>query len=131
MSLSSFNMSDVDMTGYDPYGKGIPGLDTSAYSMDAIQSKPKKDFGFSDIVKLLGIGAGVAGDVISLSRDEAPKFSRMAGPRLAKYFTSNPNKTSDLFGFGANTEINPNDNRLFQAIVDTYSGYSRAANPFG
>jgi hypothetical protein len=128
MSLSSFNMSDVDMTGYDPYGKGIPGLDTSAYSMDAIH---KKDFGFSDIVKLLGIGAGVAGDVIRSSRGEAPTFSRLAGPRLAKYFTSNPNKTSDLFGFGANTEINPNDNRLFQAIVDTYSGYSRAANPFG
>jgi len=127
MSLSSFNMSDVDMTGYDPYGKGIPGLDTSAYSMDAIQSKPKKDFGFSDIVKLLSIGAGVAGDAIS----RKPTFSRMAGPVLAKYFTSNPNKTSDLFGFGANTEINPNDNRLFQAIVDTYSGYSRAANPFG
>jgi len=127
MSLSSFDTSGVDLTGYDPYGKGIPGLDTSAYSMDSIQSNPQKNFGLSDIAKILGIGAGIAGDVLT----GTPKFSRLAGPRLAKYFTSNPNKTSDLFGFGANTEINPNDNRLFQAIVDTYSGYSRAANPFG
>ena len=117
MSLSSFNMSDVDMTGYDPYGKGIPGLDTSAYSMDAIQSKPKKDFGFSDIVKLLGIGAGVAGDVIKSSRGEAPT-SRMAGSGLVDYFkNSDPNKTSDLAA-------------IFQAITDKYSRYS-GGNPFG
>jgi hypothetical protein len=114
MSLSSFNMSDVDMTGYDPYGKGIPGLDTSAYSMDAIQSKPKKDFGFSDIVKLLGVGAHVAGNVI---RGEAPT-SRMAGSGLVDYFkNSDPNKTSDLAA-------------IFQAITDKYSRYS-GGNPFG
>lgn len=118
MSLSSFNMSDVDMTGYDPYGKGIPGLDTSAYSMDAIQSKPKKDFGFSDIVKLLGIGAGVAGDVIKSSRGEAPTF-RMAGSGLVDYFkNSDPNKTSDVAG-------------ILKAITDNYSRYSRGTNPFG
>ena len=118
MSLSSFNMSDVDMTGYDPYGKGIPGLDTSAYSMDAIQSKPKKDFGFFDIVKLLGIGAGVAGDVLRSSRGEDPMFSRMAGPGLVDYFkSSDPNKASDVAG-------------ILKAITNKYSSYSRETNPF-
>jgi hypothetical protein len=114
MSLSSFNMSDVDMTGYDPYGKGIPGLDTSAYSMDAIQSNPQKGFGLSDIVKLLGIGAGVAGDVIS----RKPTFSRMAGPVLIDYFkNSDPNKASGVAD-------------ILKVITDKYSSYSRGTNPF-
>jgi hypothetical protein len=122
MSLSSFDTSGLDLTGYDPYGKGIPGLDTSAYSMDSIQSNPQKNSGLSDIAKIFGIGIGLAGDAIS----KTPTFSRLAGPQLAKYFMSNPNKTSDLFGFDTNLK----DNSIFNAIVDNYSRYSRAANPF-
>jgi hypothetical protein len=119
MPIPSFDTTGMDVAKYDPYGKGIPGLDTSAYSMDAIQSKPKKDFGFSDIVKLLGIGAGVAGDVIRSSRGEAPTFSRMAGPGLVDYFnSSDPNKASDVAG-------------ILKAITDNYSRYSRGTNPFG
>jgi len=128
MSLSSFDTSGVDLTGYDPYGKGIPGLDTSAYSMDSIQSNPQKNFGLSDIAKILGIGAGIAGDVLT----GTPKFSRLAGSRLAEYFTSNPNKTSDLFGFDANSKPTSDATSLIKAITDNYSRYSRGtANSFG
>lgn len=129
MSLSSFDTSGVDLTGYDPYGKGIPGLDTSAYSMDAIQSNPQKGFGFSDIAKILGIGAGIAGDVLT----GTPKFSRLAGARLADYFnTSNPNKTSDLFGFDDSSKSTSDVTSLIKAITNNYSRYSGGtANPFG
>jgi hypothetical protein len=118
MSLPIFDTSGMDLAKYDPYGKGIPGIDTSEYSTDAILSKPQKGFGFSDIVKLLGIGAGVAGDVIKSSRGEAPTF-RMAGSGLVDYFkNSDPNKTSDVAG-------------ILKAITDNYSRYSRVTNPFG
>jgi len=128
MSLSSFDTSGVDLTGYDPYGKGIPGLDTSAYSMDSIQSNPQKNFGLSDIAKILGIGVGIAGDVLT----GTPKFSRLAGSRLAEYFTSNPNKTSDSFGFDANSKPTSDATSLIKAITDNYSRYSRGtANSFG
>jgi hypothetical protein len=129
MSLSSFDTSGVDLTGYDPYGKGIPGLDTSAYSMDSIQSNPQKNFGLSDIAKILGIGAGIAGDVLT----GTPKFSRPAGVRLADYFnTSNPNKTSDSFGFDASSKPTSDVTSLIKAITNNYSRYSGGtANPFG
>jgi len=91
-------------------------LGAGRYSPNS-SSVEKKGFGWSDLANLVGTTAGVAGDIIG-GKDT---FSRIAGSRLSDYFkTSNPEKTSNLFGLVTGGGTDPATREIIQAIASKY-----------
>jgi hypothetical protein len=71
------------------------GIDTTKYNLN--KTKPNN----IDWLKVLGMGMGVAGDIIGATKGIKPSYSsallsRMSGDGLTDYLNSDPSKTSGL-----------------------------------